>query len=170
MPFLNGTLPMSNNFFSRIPPVFTLSEVNILLSCFIYNTYTHFRIMGYTNHICRPRSLIDCCNGRYNTVRCCWKSNKPIGGGILLIFKHIHNTSFRIVIESDIISDSSILVSRIQSTGYTTRTYILRLDSTERQRSLQSRVRHLLTLCLAILRKDFLLPDSSHRTLQAFRH
>lgn len=154
-----GRSPLSNHFWKRFPPVNSL--------CFIYNTYTHFGIMTDTYHISRPRGLIDCSNGRYNTVRCCWKPNKPIGGGKLLVFKHIHNTSFGIVIESDIISDGSILVSRIQSTGDTTRTYILSLYVTEIQRSLQSRFLHLSAVLVGL---HSLLPDSSHRTLQAFRH
>lgn len=154
-----GRSPFSIHFWNRLPPVNS--------RCFIDYSDTHFRIMGYTYHICRPRSLIDCCNRWCYPICCGWKSNKTIGGGNLKCFKNIHHASFGIVAQTDIVFNSRILISRIESTGNTAMTNILRLDSTEQQRSPQSRFRHLPEI---LVRFHYLLPDSSHRTLQAFRH
>lgn len=60
------------------------------------------------------------------------------GGGLSLI--DIHATCLRVMPQGGVVLNGGILVPRIESASNATTTDVLRLDSTERQRSFQNRL------------------------------
>ena len=91
------------------------------------------------------------------------------GGGNLRSFIDIHPSGFGIVRQGYVVLYRSILVTGVQRTGDTAPANILRDYPTERQTSFQSPLHRPRKRLPAPLRSRLPLPNSSRKTLQAFR-
>ena len=133
-PPLLGRSPFSIHFRNRLPPVFS--------RCFIDNSDTHFGIVTATDHVGRSRCFIYCCYGRCYPILRCRQSKLSYRGGAtdLTRFIHIAYSSLGEMFQGCVIFDCRIFVARVNGTSNATTTDVLRLDSTERQRSFQNRL------------------------------